>query len=156
MSTTLTAERLATALPGRWRLGATNLLYWLDARHGEPLFEFDVVAASPLRLSETIEFSNPDGTPRMSRGTSRFVGGEFRWRGSGRELVHSRRWTPVGLDDSASILVVSCRRTRSVATGMNILVREGADVGELRTLVAATAERLGVSPEEFASLTWLS
>jgi hypothetical protein len=155
MHTPPTAHRLAEVLPGSWRLGASNQLFWLDGRHGDPRFTFEVVTPTPLRLAETIEFSASDGRARVLRGKTRRVGSEFAWRGSGTDAFISRRWSAAGLDDAGNILVMRFRRTRAVPSGLNVLVREGADVGELRTLVASTAAELGIAPEDFASLTWM-
>lgn len=155
MRTAPTTHQLAEVLPGSWRLGATNQLFWLDRRHGDPRFSFRVVTPAPLRLTETLEFAQPDGRPRVVSGKTRYVRNEFHWRGSGTDALATTRWAIAGTDAAGSILVRRYRRTRTVPNGLDVLVREGADVGELRTLVAATAADLGVAPEDFASLTWL-
>jgi len=155
MATSLTPQRLAEVLPGAWGLGATSQLFWLDGRHGEPRFTFRVAGMSPLRLTETIEFANLDGRPRILAGKTRWVRDEFVWRGSGADALVTRRWSAAGVDETGSILVMRNRRTRAFANGIDILVREGAELGELRTIVASTAAELGLSPEDFASLTWI-
>lgn len=155
MDTALNDHRLAEVLPGAWTLGATSQLFWLDGRHGEPRFSFAVATRSPLLLSETIEFAHPDGRPRVATGKTRRVRGEFAWRGTGTDAFVTRRWSVAGLDATGSILVQRYRRTRAVTKGIDVLVREGAEIGELRTVVAGTAAELGLTPEDFASLTWL-
>ncbi|MBF0673103.1 MAG: hypothetical protein IR160_11025 [Salinibacterium sp.] len=155
MRTPPTPHRLAEVLPGSWGLGATSQLFWLDGRHGEPRFTFRVAGTSPLRLTETIEFAGLDGRPRTLTGKTRWVRDEFAWRGSGTDALVTRRWSAAGIDETGSILVMRNRRTRAVASGIDILVREGAELGELRTIVASTATELGISAEDFASLTWI-
>lgn len=155
MRTPPTPDRLAEVLPGAWGLGATSQFFWLDGRHGEPRFSFRIAGISPLRLIETIEFAESDGRPRTLTGKTRWVRDEFVWRGSGTDALVARRWSAAGIDESGSILVMRYRRTRAVTSGIDLLVREGGDVGELRTLVASTAAELGLAPEDFASLTWL-
>lgn len=154
MHTPPTPHRLAEVLPGSWILGASSQLFWLDGRHGEPRFTFRVVTPAPLRLTETIEFSTPEGRPRVMTGKTRRARSEFVWRGSGADALVARRWSAAGVDDSGSVLVMRYRRTRAVPSGIDLLVREGSDVGELRTLVATTSTELGLSPEDFASLSW--
>lgn len=156
MRTTPTAHRLAEVLPGSWNIGASNMLFWLDGRHGEPRFTFGIASASPLMLTETVEFDADDGRRRVLRGKTRWVRDAFVWRGEGLHMVVTQRWQVLGADDGGDVLVVEYRGNRVVPGGLSVLVREGAEREELRTLVASKAATLGVTPEQFASLTWMA
>lgn len=156
MRTTLTAHRLAEVLPGAWSIGASNMLFWLDGRHGEPVFTFSVASASPLLLTETIEFDADDGHRRVLRGKTKMVRDSFVWRGEGLHMVVTQRWRVLGIDDGGSVLVVDYRGNRVVPGGLTVLVRKGSEPDELRTLVASNAAMFGITPEQFASLSWMA
>jgi hypothetical protein len=155
MRTMPSAHRLAEVLPGAWQLGASNLLFWLDRRHGEPRFTFDVATPSPLLLSETIEFDGEDGRRRSVHGKAKLVRGEMVWRGSGLRSAITRRWSVLGLSGDATIVVIRYRDSRLIPGGVSLLVREGVEIDELRSVASATASTLGLTPEDFASLTWM-
>lgn len=156
MSARPTNSRVEEVLPGQWWVGASNLLFWLDGRHGDARFTIEVASRSPLRLTEEIAFNAADGQPRTKRGTARARDdGVFVWRGLGRELLAERRWVPVGIDETGSIVVVRYLRSRRAPAGMTVFVRDGGPTQELRARIAATAGELGITAEDFASLTWL-
>jgi len=88
-------------------------------------------------------------------GTNRFRGEDFRRRGKGLLSFASSRWSVAGVSDDSTIAVIRFAKTLLSPAGVDVVVREGADSHTLRTAVAFSPESLGLSHEEFASLTWL-
>ena len=145
----------AELLSGVWCLGASSHFFWLDAQHGDPRFQFWVEGQNPLLLTETVRFEGADGVARSVTGSSRPVGGGFVWRGAGKQRLLRRRWELQGMSPDAEIAVVRSEANRVFGPGLSILIRDGIDIPEFRGHVAANAEALGVSAEDFASLTWI-
>jgi hypothetical protein len=144
---------LGALLPGRWSIEATNFPMWLGGARTEPAIEYGVVRAEPLVLADTVRYVDHRRGARAIVGTDRLRGDRFTWRGRGLLGVLRSRWRVVGAEED----VVAIRFERSLVTpaGVDVLLREGAESPELRSWVAADPSRLGLTVEEFASLTWL-
>lgn len=151
----LSATDLAELLPGTWRIAATNLPLWLDGDHLTPRIEVTTTSADPLRLEERASFATAAGDPDELLGRSRWSGTHFVRRGRGRRAFARSRWTVETHDGERELLVV--RRDPSLSTpgGIELVVREGAPAEGIRPYVAARTDELGLTPEEFGSLTWL-
>lgn len=148
-----TAE-LADALPGRWTLRATNFPMWLKPENREPVFEYELIATDPLRLRDTVHYRDErKGAARTILGTDRQRGEGFVWRGRGMLGLLSSRWQVTGID--GDIIALRFERSAVTPAGVDLLVREGVEIDELRSQVAADLDKLGITVEEFASLSWL-
>jgi hypothetical protein len=149
-----TAEFVAATLPGHWRLGATSLPEWLDGERQSVVFDFQVESEDPLVIVELQNFTTPEGKDRQITRVSQWQRGEFQSRGKGiRKALHGR-WNVIGFSDDNSVAVLRVERSRGFQEGVLVLVRVGVDASELRSLVAASSDDLGLSPEEFGSLWW--
>ena len=76
---------------------------------------------------------------------------------AGTDALHKlfpSKWWVVGASGDESIVVVRFAKTRATPAGINVLVRRDASVPNLRGVVAHEHENFGLSPEEFARLTW--
>lgn len=155
MHTPPTMHRLAEVLPGTWRLGATNIVFWIDGRHDETRYSYEIVTETPFVLHETLAYTTQDGRQRQLQGRARRVRDEFVWRGAGMRVSIVRRWNIIGLSDDGAVAVMRNRKAPFFPDGMSILVREGVVVEELRAEVAKHATAWGLEPEDFATLTWL-
>lgn len=153
MSSAADPEALAGVLPGRWTIKATNFPMWTGGANLDPVIEYSLVRSSPLVLGDTVEYHDVRKGARTIVGTDRWRGDCFVWRGRRRLGLLASRWAVAGLVDD----VVAIRFERSAVTpaGVDVLLREGVESPELRSQVAADPARLGLTVEEFASLTWL-
>lgn len=145
---------LAQVLPGRWTIRATNFPMWLSGERRDPSFEYGLLSESPLTLSDEVGFLDPDGKRKIIRGTDRWNGTGFTWRMKGIAGLFVRsHWQVAGVRQG--LLVI--RFDKSIATpgGVDVVVGEGVDATELRTVIAADPSSFGLTLEEFASLTWL-
>lgn len=148
------ATVLAQILPGRWTIRATNFPMWLSGERRDPVFEYGLLRESPLTLSDRVSYTDESGKAKTIVGTDRWHGHGFTWRlkGFGGLFVRSR-WEVAAVRQG--LLVI--RFDKSIATpgGVDVVVGEGVDSGELRTVIAADPSAFGLTLEEFASLTWL-
>lgn len=145
---------LARLLPGRWTVKATNFPMWLSGERRDPSFEYGMLRESPLRLSDEVAYTDADGKAKSIRGTDRWNGTGFTWtmRGLAGLFVRSR-WEVAGVRQG--LLVIRFQKSVATPAGVDVVVGEGVDATELRTVVAAAPASFGLSIEEFASLTWL-
>ncbi|MBI5160809.1 MAG: hypothetical protein HY996_05270 [Micrococcales bacterium] len=148
-------DLLAVALPGRWTIRATNFPAWIRGDRSDPTIEYRLRRSAPLTLGDVVEYRHARQGLRQIQGVDRWrPGGGFVWRGAGMLRMLRSRWEVTGIDGE----VAAIRFHRSVVTpaGVDLLVREGAAIPELRTRAAEQLEVLGITVEEFASFTWLA
>ncbi|HEU4848936.1 MAG TPA: hypothetical protein VFS93_00840 [Terrimesophilobacter sp.] len=155
MPTTLDQETIAEALPGSWRVGATNIVDWLDGDRRDPVFRFEVSETTPLAISEEQEFTSPEGKSRLITIQSEWVDGVFRSKGRGILKSGASRWRLGGMSEDRSVLVIRVATIRGGQDGLLVLVRSDAASGELRSMIATRSDEFGLGPEDFASLSWL-
>ena len=154
MSTPLSSAVLAERLPGRWRIVATNFPMWLKGDKVDPVIEYGLQSDAPLTLSDKVEYVDELRGDRNIEGVDRSTGDDgFVWRGAGILKLLRSRWSVIGIDDD----VMAIRFARSLVTpaGVDVLVRDAADLPEVRRHVAEHPELLGLTMEEFAGLSWL-
>lgn len=144
---------LAGLMPGRWIVKATNMPVWLSGERREPGFEYRLVREHPLTLSETVAYRDPDGKHRTTRRTDRWHGSGFTWRAGGLAGLFVRsHWEVAGARQG--LLVIRFARSPVSTSGVDVVVGEGVDVTQLRSVIAADPASFGLALEEFASLTW--
>lgn len=145
---------LTRLLPGRWTVKATNFPMWLSGERLNPTFEYGLLRDQPLTLSDRVTYLAPDGKEKSIVGTDRWTGRGFTWtmRGIAGLFVKSR-WEVAGACEGLAVI----RFEKSLATpsGVDVVVAEGADARDVRTVIAADPSAFGLTLEEFASLTWL-
>jgi hypothetical protein len=146
---------LATILPGTWNVRATNFPMWLNRERTSPAMTYTLLTEAPLTLRDDVSYFTRDNVEKHIVGTDKKAGAGFVWRGKGRLRLFSSRWAVIGSNDDASVLAIRFDKTLATAAGINIIVREGKDPQELRSLVARGTEMFGLTAEDFASLTWL-
>jgi hypothetical protein len=145
---------LQQVLPGRWVVKATNFPMWLTGERRDPAFEYVVLRSDPLVLADEVTYVELDGKVKSIRGVDRWNGTGFTWKMNGlRGLFVKSRWEIAGLRQGLVVL----RFEQSVFTpaGVDVIVAEGLDATELRSVIAADPASFGLTIEEFASLTWL-
>lgn len=146
---------LAEVLPGRWKILASNLLHWLNGERRNPVVELSLTSTDPFVLGEQVEFATMEGKERVVRSRSIWSGRDFVTRKLGVR-PSGRRWTVHGATAGSDVIVVRHGSGRSMGggSGIDVLVREGSEVGDVRALVAHDAEAFALSLEDFASLNW--
>lgn len=109
----------------------------------------------PLVLDDTVEYHHARQGRRTITGVDRArPDGRMVWRGSGVLALLRSRWEVTGLD--SDIAAIRFQRSLVTPAGVDLLVREGAAVPELRGWAAERLDELGITVEEFASFTWLA
>lgn len=146
---------LGRLLPGSWHLRATNLPMWLTGERLSATFEYELVGEDPLVLGVAASYATPEGETRQVRGVARSAHDGFVSPGKGLRRMLSSRWSIAGASEDGSVVVIRFQKSRLSLDGLDVLVRSASEVGELRAMVAASTERFGLSPEDFASLSWL-
>lgn len=146
---------LATLLPGTWRVAATNFPMWLGGGRHYPHFDYRVLSDDPLTLADTVTYTDAAGRERTVVGRDRLRGDEFVWRGNGLLKVAASRWRVTGTGEDDAVVAIRFERTLFTPAGVDILVRPDADL-DVRRVVALDTASFGLSPEEFASLSWLA
>lgn len=128
---------------------------WLTGEGRDPRFTWELVGTDPLVLADVVEYRTPDGAEKRIEGTDTWKRDGFVRRGKSVRKLFASRWQVAGASDDGSVLVLRFEESRATPAGLDVLVREGSSHPELRSTVAADVETFGLSPEEFASLTWL-
>ncbi|WP_213815156.1 hypothetical protein [Glaciihabitans sp. dw_435] len=149
-------QTLASLLPGTWTVAATNFPMWLGGDRTDPQFTYTLISPDPLVLGDDVSFTKKTGERGHVRGVDRLQGDTFVWRGRGLLRVAASHWSVVGVSDDASIVVLRFARTLFTPAGIDVIVRDGSGQPELRAKIARGATEFGLSPEDFASLTWLA
>jgi hypothetical protein len=146
---------LAELLPGGWIVAATNIQAWLSADRIGARYDWGLVSASPLVLSEDVSFGNPQGGTHHVRGTNLETDAGFVWRGHGLQRFSRTHWAVSGMSPDLTILALRFSRSRSTEAGVTVLLREGTPPRELRAIIANNAAAFGLSAEDFATLTFI-
>lgn len=155
MGEILDDRALADLLPGTWTIAATNFPMWLTGERGEPRFTYGLVSRQPLVLSDEVAYLNAVGESKQIIGNDTWKGGEFVWRGKGILRLFTSRWTVAATSADGAVVVIRFSKSLATPAGVDILTREGATVPELRAMVAHATEEFDLTPEDFASLSWL-
>ncbi len=128
---------------------------WLAGDKSRPRFTYELIQTNPLRLSDDVSYLDEEGEEKHILGRDTWRGGEFVWRGTRLLSIATSRWRVSGANQDRSLLVVRFSQSLVSPAGIDLIVREAHEIPELRKVVAASTEALGLSPEEFASLGWL-
>ncbi|CAN5438243.1 hypothetical protein BH09ACT4_BH09ACT4_13150 [soil metagenome] len=145
---------LAQLLPGRWIVKATNFPMWLTGERREPRFEYGLMRERPLTLSDRVAYVDASGKPKSIRGVDHWNGVGFTWKMQGIAGLFVRsRWEVAGVRQG--LVVIRFEKSAVTPAGLDVVVAEGLDATELRSVIAADPASFGLSIEEFASLTWL-
>jgi len=155
MPTTPHATELPKILPGAWNVRSTNFPMWLSRERKSPRFSYDLVSENPLTLRDDVSYFTADNQEKHIVGTDKWAHDHFVWRGKGLLTVARSRWSISGANDASTVLVIRFEKTLFSPAGIDIIVREGVEIDELRSLIARNTEQFGLSAEDFASLTWL-
>ncbi len=155
MPSALDERTTADLLPGTWFIAATNFPMWLSGERLEPRFSYELLTTDPLVLADEVSYRTPEGEQKRIVGKDTWKHDEFVWRGKGLLKLFASRWHVAGAADDGTVLVIRFEQSLATPAGIDVIVREGMSHPELRKAVARGTDDFGLSPEEFASLTWL-
>lgn len=127
---------------------------WLSGERRSPKFSYGLVSSSPLVLTDDVSYETVSRDEKHILGKDTFSNGQFVWRGKGLLGLVSSRWSVAGARKDGTVIAIRFAKTIATPAGIDILVRDDADV-EARALVAASSAEFGLTPEDFASLSWL-
>ncbi len=150
-----TTAELIEVLPGAWRIVATNVPVWLDSERRNPRVTFEVDSRDPVRLATRVDFESADGGEGQILARDRATGDIMVRRVRGEKQLAGQRWHVDVVDPDRGLLVVRNHPGFRRDDGIELLLGADAEVDGIRRHVAAHTEELGLTPEEFASLTWL-
>lgn len=150
----LAGPALAELLPGSWTVAATNFPMWVSGERRHPRFTYRLLSRTPLVLSDDVSYAE-GGIDKHIRGRDTLRGEGFIWRGRGLLAVATSRWSVMGRSEDGSVLTIRFSRSLATPAGLDVIVREGTEHAELRAMIARSTEGFGLTPEDFASLTWL-
>jgi hypothetical protein len=156
MHSALDERTAADLLPGTWFIAATNFPMWLSGQRREPRFSYELVSTDPLVLSDEVSFLTAEGDQKRIVSRDAWKHDEFVRRGKGMLKPLKSRWHIAGAADDGTVLVLRFDQSFAAQGGIDIVVREGTSHPELRKAVARGTDAFGLSPEEFASLTWIA
>ena len=156
MPSALDERTTADLLPGTWFIAATNFPMWLSGERREPRFNYELLSSDPLVLGDEVSYVTPEGEQKRIIGKDTWKHDEFVWRGKGILKPFSSRWHIAGAADDGTVLVIRFEPSLATPGGIDVVVREGTSHPELRKAVARGSAEFGLTPEEFASLTWIA
>jgi hypothetical protein len=156
MPTPLEDDQLSSILPGTWNVRGTNVPMWLSNERRSPRFDYELAGENPLTLRDRVSyFATKDNEEKQLSGVIKWAHNGFVWRGRGYLRFFASRWSVIGSNETHSVLAIRFQKTLLTHAGINVIVRDGEDIDEVRSLVARNTEEFGLSAEDFASLTWL-
>jgi hypothetical protein len=146
---------LSDLLPGAWRIRASNLPEWLNNGRKSPTLVYELVTPDPLVLTDEATWVSDEGEAAQVTGVDRWAGRHFVRRGTGWRRFTAGRWRIAGVDNEREIVVVRYGKSTDGHDGIDILVRDGAQVPNLRKTIADAHDEFGLGLEDFATLSWL-
>ena len=127
---------------------------WLSGERRSPKFTYGLVSSSPLVLTDDVSYETPSGEKKHILGKDTHANDQFVWRGKGLLGLVSSRWSVAGVSKDGTVVAIRFAKTIATPAGIDILVRDDAEV-EARAVVAGASTEFSLSPEDFASLSWL-
>lgn len=148
--------RLRELLPGTWNVAATNLPTWDDVDHQVSSVTYETLETSPLVIEEYAELRSSEGQERHFMGRSAWRHDTFVRRGRSRSPRARGRWSVLGATADGSVAVIRVERSRRTPDRVDVLLRSDSSETEVRRAVARDPQALGLTPEQFGSLTWIA
>lgn len=128
---------------------------WLTGERLSPGFTYELMSDDPLVLRVAASYETPEGETKSVDGIAHWAREGFVSPGKGLRRMLSSRWTIAGASEDGSVVVIRFEKSRLSLDGLDVLVHADSEVEELRSMVAASTEMFGLSPEDFGSLSWL-
>lgn len=145
-----------TLLSGTWTVVATNFPMWLDGTRHSATFAYELLRTEPLTLGTSVTYLDEEGAEHRDLGRSTWRRDRFVWRGTGLRRLFGNRWQIAGTSDDGALAILRFERSLLTPAGVDVLARADSPHREPRRVVARATEEFGITPEEFASLSWLA
>lgn len=140
-------------LEGRWVIRGTNFPLWLSKKRSHPTIQYKTLANDPLTFLDIVHYKNNKGRLKEIIGVDTLKNNRFIWRGRGILNILSSTWSVLAITDT--ILVIKFEQSFVTPAGIDILVREHANIADPKELVSTSLDQYSLTPSEFEQLVWL-
>ena len=141
-----------TQLDGTWEIKGTTFPMWLSEKRKHPRITYKRTEKKAVELLDLVEYE-ANGKTKQIKGIDRLKEGRFTWRGLGLLKVLSSQWHVVTI--KGDVLVIRFEQSLVTPAGIDILVKSGTNVPNLRERVGKYPESFGLRAEEEETLQWL-
>lgn len=149
-------DRLAEALPGLWRVRASNLMHWLTAERADPAIAIEVSSSDPLELTVQERFTAPDGKKKIVVRTAVWTPHGFIGWGTGLKRFPRNHWSVPWISDDGVVALFVHELRGKQGDGIEVLVRDDESARDVRATVTAAWEEFGLPTENLAKLSWFA
>lgn len=138
-------------LEGTWEIKGTTFPMWLSNKRKNPRITYKKTEKNAVELLDLVEYE-AKGKTKQIKGIDRLAGEQFIWRGIGVLKVLSSRWQVVTI--KGDVLVIRFEKSLVTPAGVDVLIRKGTNVPNLRERVLAHYESFGLTLKESNELQW--
>ncbi|MDT2659762.1 hypothetical protein P7E02_07775 [Enterococcus hulanensis] len=138
-------------LEGTWEIKGTTFPMWLSNKRKNPRITYKKTEKNAVELLDLVEYE-AQGKTKQIKGIDRLIGEQFIWRGIGVLKVLSSRWQVVTI--KGDVLVIRFEKSLVTPAGVDVLIRKGTNVPNLRERVLAHYESFGLTLKESNELQW--
>lgn len=140
-----------TQLDGTWEIKGTTFPMWLSEKRKNPRITYKRTEKNAVELLDLVEYE-VDGKTKQIKGIDRLGAKGFIWRGLGVLRILSSHWQVVTI--KGDVLVIRFEKSLVTPAGVDVLVKKGAMIPDLRERVTAYYESFGLTAEEKDTLKW--
>ena len=138
-------------LEGTWEIKGTTFPMWLSNKRKNPRITYKKTEKNAVELLDLVEYE-AKGKTKQIKGMDRLAGEQFIWRGIGVLKVLSSRWQVVTI--KGDVLVIRFEKSLVTPAGVDVLIRKGTTVPNLRERVLTHYESFGLTLKESNELQW--
>lgn len=138
-------------LEGTWEIKGTTFPMWLSNKRKNPRITYKKTEKNAVELLDLVEYE-AKGKTKQIKGMDRLAGEQFVWRGIGILKVLSSRWQVVTI--KGDVLVIRFEKSLVTPAGVDVLIRKGTTVPNLRERVLTHYESFGLTLKESNELQW--
>ncbi len=138
-------------LEGTWEIKGTTFPMWLSNKRKNPRITYKKTEKNAVELLDLVEYE-AKGKTKQIKGIDRLAGEQFIWRGIGILKVLSSRWQVVTI--KGDVLVIRFEKSLVTPAGVDVLIKKGTNVPNLRKRVLAHYESFGLTLKESNELQW--
>lgn len=138
-------------LEGTWEIKGTTFPMWLSNKRKNPRITYKKTEKNAVELLDLVEYE-AQGKTKQIKGIDRLIGEQFVWRGIGVLKVLSSRWQVVTI--KGDVLVIRFEKSLVTPAGVDVLIRKGTNVPNLRERVLTHYESFGLALKESNELQW--
>lgn len=140
-----------TQLDGTWEIKGTTFPMWLSGKRKNPRITYKRTEKNAVELLDLVEYQ-ANGKTKQIKGIDRLGSNGFIWRGLGILKILSSHWQVITI--KGDVLVIRFEKSLVTPAGVDVLVKKGAVIPNLRERVAEHYESFGLTAEEKDTLQW--